>query len=228
MGWPEGLLIDGTNTVADMKASTVSYIKNSIIAGSTTANFKSTDATFQTEMPTWFTTNGGRAYTENAEVKIADAFNVANPNPMPTQGSPVFTGGATPPSDGFFDAASNFVGAFGKVNWAEGWSSLIIATPTSVKEIKNTSIPDSYELSQNYPNPFNPSTIISFSLPKEGNVKLGVYNLLGQEVASLVDGFREAGSYNINWNASKLSSGIYIYRIESNSFSVTKKMALLK
>lgn len=228
MGWPEGLLIDGTNTVADMKASTASFIKNSIIAGSTTANFKSTDATFQTEMPTWFTTNGGRAYTENAEVKLADAFNVANPNPMPTNGSPVFTGGATPPSDGFFDAASNFVGAFGKVNWAEGWSSLIIATPTSVKEIKNNSIPDSYELSQNYPNPFNPSTIISFSLPKEGNVKLGVYNLLGQEVASLVDGFRAVGSYTITWNASDFASGLYIYRLETTNNVLAKKMLLMK
>ena len=187
-------MIDGTNTVADMKASTASFIKNSIIAGSTTANFKSTDVTFQTEMPAWFTTNGGRAYAENAEVKLADAFNVANPNPMPTQGSPVFTGGATPPADGFFDAAANFVGAFGKVNWAEEWSSLKISPPVSVRESIDSAIPSSFELSQNYPNPFNPTTNIKFALPNAANIKLTVFNILGQEVANLVNGYKDAGT----------------------------------
>lgn len=228
MGWPDGMLVDGTNTVADMKASTASYIKNSIIAGSTLGDFKSTDATFQTEMPAWFTTNGGRAYAENAEVKLADAFNVANPNPMPTQGSPVFTGGATPPSDGFFDATANFVGAFGKVNWAEGWSSLKISTPVSVRESNDSSIPSSFELSQNYPNPFNPTTNIKFALPNAANVKLTVFNVIGQEVANLVNGYKDAGTYTIAWDASKLSSGVYIYRLEAGSNVSTKKLALMK
>lgn len=102
-------------------------------------------------------------------------------------------------------------------------------TITGVREIRTySSVPTNYELAQNYPNPFNPSTTISFSIPKAGNVKLVVYNILGQQVDVLINGFRNAGSYNVNWDASKLASGIYIYRLEAGSASVTKKMTLLK
>ena len=92
----------------------------------------------------------------------------------------------------------------------------------------NDSIPQEFELSQNYPNPFNPTTTIKFSLPNGQNVKLAVYNILGQQVEILVDGFRNAGSYNVNWDASKLASGIYIYRLEAGATAVSKKMTLLK
>jgi hypothetical protein len=226
MGWPDGLLIDGTNTVADAKAG-VTFLKNSIIAGSVLGNLKSTDAAFQTDMPAWFTGHGGRTFTTNADVKLADPFNVANPNPMPLAGSPVFTGAATPPADGFFDVTGNFVGAFGTVNWASGWSSLSFAT--SVKEdYNNEIIPPSFELSQNYPNPFNPTTNIRFALPQASNVKLSVYNVLGQQVAQLINDYKEAGSYTINWNATNIASGIYIYRIEAAGQVITKKMTLLR
>ncbi|MDP3580976.1 MAG: hypothetical protein Q8S39_03505, partial [Ignavibacteria bacterium] len=135
LGWPEGLLIDGTNTIADMKAGTSAYVKNSIIAGSTVATFKSTDAAFQTDMPIWFTGLGGKTFTINADVKLADAFNLANPNAMPTTGSPVFTGAANPPADGFFDATANYIGAFGYRDWTAGWSSLSIQVPAKPSEI---------------------------------------------------------------------------------------------
>ena len=227
MGWPQGLLVDGTNTVADMKAGTAAFIKNSIIAGSTTATFKSTDAAFQTEMPTWFTGLGGKTFATTAEVSLIDPFNIAKPNPMPKAGSPVYTGAATPPNDGFFDASAKFIGAFGSTNWAEGWSSLVF-TGTDIKEEVNSIVPSKYELSQNYPNPFNPSTTIKFALPKEGLVKLSVFNILGQEVGTLINGFKAAGSYSVEWSASNLSSGMYFYRLETNNNVITKKMVLVK
>jgi hypothetical protein len=88
--------------------------------------------------------------------------------------------------------------------------------------------PTDYVLAQNYPNPFNPSTIIKFGLPQKSNVVLTVYNSLGAEVANLVNGVREAGSYEIEFNANNFSSGIYYYKIASGNFVETKKMILLK
>jgi len=88
--------------------------------------------------------------------------------------------------------------------------------------------PVDFSLSQNYPNPFNPSTKINFTIPKSGVVTLKVYNILGKEVAQLVNEFKNAGNYEINFNASNLSSGTYFYRIETNGFTSTKKMSLLK
>lgn len=90
------------------------------------------------------------------------------------------------------------------------------------------SAPSKFELAQNYPNPFNPSTSITFTLPQSGNVKLSVYNLLGQEVQNLVSGFIEAGSHTINFNAKNLNSGIYLYKLEANGFTQTRKMTLIK
>ncbi len=89
-------------------------------------------------------------------------------------------------------------------------------------------LPTSYSLSQNYPNPFNPTTDIQFDVPKASNVKLSVYNVLGQEVVTLVDEKMAAGSYVADWDASNASSGVYFYRITAGEFSQTRKMVLMK
>ena len=102
-------------------------------------------------------------------------------------------------------------------------------TPTSLEFIK-PELSLAYELSQNYPNPFNPSTIIRYELPAAGEVSLKVYDLLGREVATLVDEYRNAGSYNVQFtiNNLQLSSGIYFYQLKSGDYFETKKMILLK
>jgi len=89
-------------------------------------------------------------------------------------------------------------------------------------------IPSEFFLSQNYPNPFNPSTQIKYSIKKAGLVQLRVYDILGKEIATLVNTNKEAGNYSIEFNANQLPSGIYIYRMQSGSFVSSKKMILLK
>jgi outer membrane protein assembly factor BamB len=91
----------------------------------------------------------------------------------------------------------------------------------------NPSLPKEYCIA-NYPNPFNPNTNISYSVPISGNISLKVYNVLGQEVATIFQGFKKAGAYIADFNASRLSSGVYIYRLQADKFSVAKSMILMK
>ncbi|HEX7356495.1 MAG TPA: T9SS type A sorting domain-containing protein, partial [Ignavibacteriaceae bacterium] len=81
---------------------------------------------------------------------------------------------------------------------------------------------------QNYPNPFNPKTSIRFSIPETGNVKLSLYNPLGQEVCTILNEVKESGTHLVNFDASELNSGMYIYKLESGSFVQSKKMILIK
>lgn len=83
-------------------------------------------------------------------------------------------------------------------------------------------------LSQNYPNPFNPTTVINYQLPVSGKVTLKVYDLLGRELATLVNDRENAGSYSVKFDGSRLASGIYFYRLQAGSFSQTKKLMLVK
>jgi hypothetical protein len=89
-------------------------------------------------------------------------------------------------------------------------------------------IPTEYKLYQNYPNPFNPSTTIKYSITEDGFVKLAVYNMLGEQVSTLVNKIQKAGRYEVNFNASGLSSGVYVYRIEAANYTSSKKLVLMK
>ncbi|MBN2009388.1 T9SS type A sorting domain-containing protein, partial [candidate division KSB1 bacterium] len=89
-------------------------------------------------------------------------------------------------------------------------------------------IPKEFEIAQNYPNPFNPTTTINFSLKKAGDVTLKVYDAVGREVATLVNGHKAASTYNVEFDASGLASGMYIYTIEVDNQKVSKKMVLMK
>jgi hypothetical protein len=105
-----------------------------------------------------------------------------------------------------------------------------VYSSTITTEIENDNVvtPSSYLLSQNYPNPFNPSTKIKFAIPTTGNVKIIVYDNLGREVTKLLDSNLAAGQYTENFDASKLASGVYFYRLSSGSFVQTKKMILIR
>lgn len=145
----------------------------------------------------------------------------------------------TPSASIFFGDYTNVSAVNGHVRpiWTRGdqmnlsvWTALI-EFPVAVKN-ENNSVPKSYSLSQNYPNPFNPSTTIKFNIPSghaKDNVIIRVFDILGKEVSTLVnEKGMSAGTYEITWHASNLSSGIYFYSIKAGNFSNTKKMILAK
>ncbi|MCU7493898.1 MAG: T9SS type A sorting domain-containing protein [Ignavibacteria bacterium] len=103
-----------------------------------------------------------------------------------------------------------------------------IRTDYLLTSVETEAIPTSYEMSQNYPNPFNPVTTIRYSIPEASKVELKVYDILGREVMTLVNKDQNRGSYSVQFDAGKLSSGIYIYRISAKNFTKTSKMVLLK
>ena len=106
---------------------------------------------------------------------------------------------------------------------------LLMFSENPITAVENSAIqPNRFRLRQNFPNPFNPVTIIGYSLPRPGDVTLLIFNLLGEEVARLVDGFQPTGTYQIIWNASNVASGIYFYRLQAGDFVQTRKMVLLK
>jgi hypothetical protein len=89
-------------------------------------------------------------------------------------------------------------------------------------------VPTEFLLSQNYPNPFNPSTTIKYSVPKASQVVIKVFDILGNEIETLINEEKPAGTYEVSWYAANLPSGVYFYRLQAGSFVETKKMLLLK
>jgi hypothetical protein len=117
-----------------------------------------------------------------------------------------------------------FAGTKGEGVWQRPLSEMI----TSVKELSNN-LPTDFGLNQNYPNPFNPSTTIEFILSENGRVTLKIFDLLGREVETLIDGKRKAGIiYKEVFDASKLASGLYFYRLQTAKSLLIKKMMLVK
>lgn len=155
-------------------------------------------------------------------------------DPRPVLGGPAYTVNRKPiPANDPFFKEVNYIGAFGKENWMDKWTALshnnIIGNIfISIDSKKSLSTIQSYELLQNYPNPFNPETQITFILPRAGKISLAIYNVLGQKVATLADGFYLAGIHRLTWNASNLASGIYFYQLETDSKILTRKIMVMK
>ena len=110
----------------------------------------------------------------------------------------------------------------------DGFSEFAFATGMTTSTLAEYEHPENYKLNQNYPNPFNPSTVIDFELPANSKVRLEVYNMLGQRVATLVNEQKPAGWHHVSFDASGLSSGVYIYRITAGEFVQTRQMVLVK
>lgn len=119
---------------------------------------------------------------------------------------------------------------FDKVElWRTGVAQLLTSFEEDITAVEDTkSLPTTFQLEQNYPNPFNPSTSISFSVPVSGRYSLKVFNLLGEEVATLIEQDLSAGIHKVNFNANNLATGIYLYSLRGNNVSLTKKMILMK
>lgn len=130
-----------------------------------------------------------------------------------------------------FDHNSNLIAlsaAAGSGNYFGYLQKYQVDKVTKVEEVETNQIPESFTLSQNYPNPFNPSTSIRYSVPRESEVSLVVYDVTGREVETLVRGMKHAGTYEVHFTASHLPSGVYFYRLIAGSTVETKKMMLLK
>jgi hypothetical protein len=157
-------------------------------------------------------------------------------DPRPLFDSPI-SSGAIQPDDDFYSKV-NYLGAFDPHQdlWTNSWTALdalgftgdLDGGPNAISEEFYSAIPKKFSLNQNYPNPFNPSTTIEFALPKGEFVDLSVYNTLGQKVVTLVNGNRDAGKYSVQFDATDLASGWYIYRLQTESNVMTRKMLLIK
>lgn len=131
-------------------------------------------------------------------------------------------------TDHYIDLTPDLVSATVRNQWSVmGDHQLVDVVTTGVEELDGQ-IPMVYSLLQNYPNPFNPATNIRFAIPEAGLVTIKVYNLLGQEVSTLINEFKNAGTYQVDFNAGNLSSGVYFYSINAGNFTSTRKMILMK
>ncbi|HEX2961250.1 MAG TPA: T9SS type A sorting domain-containing protein [Ignavibacteriales bacterium] len=132
----------------------------------------------------------------------------------------------TPVDNGTLDSATNTISFSQPI--ASSYIILTAEQTATAVELVRDFTPSSYSLVQNYPNPFNPSTFITYEIPKAGMVTLRVYDILGRQVAQLVNESQNAGKYSVTFNAADLPSGIYIYELRANDFQMSKKMTLLK
>jgi photosystem II stability/assembly factor-like uncharacterized protein len=116
--------------------------------------------------------------------------------------------------------------------WVVGYDGIILHTTnggvTFIEEEKIDEVPTDFLLSQNYPNPFNSSSVIKYSIPKSSQVTLKIFNTLGEEIEALVNEEKAVGTYELNWNAANLPSGVYFYRLQAGDYVQTRKMILLK
>ena len=205
-------------------------MKNNIFYGF--GNGNTPEAMFPQEFVRTYMTNQSNA-NRFVDFNLRGISRTTNGNldPRPGLGSPAW-GGASAMSDNWFENTT-YVGAFGSRNWMSGWTKLdadgYLNTGFITSDASDeVGLPSQFTLEQNYPNPFNPSTVISFNLPVASDVQLTVYDMLGRKVSTLVNSKLQAGTQTIQFNASNLASGIYLYELKAGSVRLTQKMTLIK
>ena len=190
-----------------------------------------------------YVTQIGSKYPMHPHHRVSASDGIAEPVPGLLAGGPdrglddavlqsLYTN-STPPALCYVDNQGSYASNEIAINWnaplvfVAGFFASDFSS-TGIIENMNDVRPDKIQLKQNYPNPFNPSTTLEYYLPFASNVKLSVYNLLGQRVANLIDKYEKPGNYKIDFNAIDLSSGIYFYKIEASNGVQIKKMILLR
>ena len=155
-------------------------------------------------------------------------------DPRPADDSPALDADnvADYPDDNDFFTEVDYIGAFdgggSSALWIRGWTALATANFVTGVEQVSQEVPETITLGQNYPNPFNPTTTIEYQLEKAQDVRLAVYDVLGRQVALLADGVQPAGTFHADFDASSLASGMYLYKLETESSTLTRMMTLLK
>ncbi len=250
MGWPKGITIRDTITQNAAIAGRLQIRNTSIQTKSApiTASISGTEVNIPGfDAVAWFNTAGWGNL--GSTVRNNGAIGLVNPgvpftdkafDPRPTASSEAVTAGTGYKIWGLpstIDSVS-YRGALDpskpmNQQYFAGWTKFdpqnvdYTLGVTAVNEVINA-IPQAYQLNQNYPNPFNPTTAITFVVPTNGQVSLKVFDMLGREVATLVNGLQDAGRHTAYFNASNLASGVYLYRISAGNFKQVKKMMLLK
>jgi hypothetical protein len=194
----------GSSNGVNSTVTALAVVGNEVVVGGvfTSAGGVSANrvARFNTQTNTWSSLGTGSSNGVNNQVYA-----------LAVVGNEVFVGGEFTLAGGI---ASTFI-----ARWNSGTSRVEQLSPTA---------PKTFLLEQNYPNPFNPSTTIRYQLPVASEVKLEVYDVLGKKIATVVNERQSAGSYQVVWNASGLSSGTYFYRLQAGTFVETKKMIMVK
>jgi len=192
---------------------------------------------YHQESGTWVKKSlpSGITLTDKVSVDSSGAIYVTrtqyfNPNGNTDVGISVSTDNGSTWSDLTHDTINvHVLASFGDTTYAFTSNGILVLTPNGVTAVKDAvPIARVFRLEQNYPNPFNPTTQISYTLAKASNVSLKIYDILGREVATLVNGKNQPGQHSVSWNALTVPSGVYFYRIVAGDFVQTKKMVLVK
>lgn len=202
----------------------ITILVNSSNVFSTTHNVSASDFSFSPvnlnvtvgDTVKWTRINGSHTTTCNGTNGSTRPSGATAWDAALNAGSPVFVYVITVPGMYHYVCTPHAPSMAGNIN----------AIESSISQL--TELVNSFELSQNYPNPFNPTTNINFSIPNTSEVTLKIYNDLGQELITLVNGNLNSGSYKVDWNAAEYTSGIYYYKIQAGEFVQTRKMLLIK